>query len=99
MPELESTTPLVPREMIVAPVPSAKSRRKQIFTQNRNSILSQLNGAEVIDGILRAETRDGSDYKLIFWIEQGNPPPGPATPPKKSKLLEAWLKGGRSRNA
>ena len=86
-------------EQIGAPVPTAKSKRKQIFTQNRNSILSQLNGAEVVDGVLRAElaeTRDGSDYKLVFWVEKGGIPE-PATPPKTSKILEAWLEGGRSR--
>ena len=86
-------------EQIGAPVPTAKSKRKQIFTQNNNSILSQLNGAEIIDGVLRvelAETHDGSDYKLIFWVEKGNTPK-PIVPPKKSKMLEAWLKGGRSR--
>ena len=88
-------------EQIGAPVPTAKSKRKQIFTQNKNSILSQLNGAEIIDGTLRAElaeTRDGSDYKLVFWVEKGNTLE-PIAPPKKSKMLEAWLKGGRSRTS
>ena len=85
-------------EQIGAPVPTSKSKRKQIFTQNNNSILSQLDGAEVIDGILRADlatTRDGSDFKLIFWVEKHNAST-PTAPPKKSKMLEAWLKGGRS---
>ena len=86
-------------EQIGAPVPKAKSKRKQVFTQNNNSILSQLNGSEILDGILRAEladTRDGSDFKLIFWVEKDNASE-PIAPPKKSKLLEAWMKGGRSR--
>jgi len=90
-------------EQIGAPVPSAKSKRKQIFTQNNNSILSQLNGAEIIGGILRAElaeTRDGSDYKLIFWVESGTGPepltPEPVAPPKTPRMLEAWLQSGRS---
>ena len=86
-------------EQIGATVPTSKSKRKQIFTQNNNSILSQLDGVEVIDGFLRAElaeTRDGSDYKLVFWVEKGNAPE-PVVPPKQSKMLEAWLKGGRSR--
>ena len=85
-------------EQIGAPVPTAKSKRKQVFTQNKNSILSQLNGAEIIDGVLRAElaeTRDGSDFKLIFWAEK-NSASNPITPPKKSKMQEAWIKGGRS---
>ena len=91
-------------EQIGAPVPSAKSARKKIFTQNNNSILSQLDGAEVIDGLLRAElaeTQDGSDYKLLFWVEKGGAPEPvaaePVTPPRKSSMLEAWLKSGRSR--
>lgn len=88
-------------EQIGAPVPTAKSKRRQVFTQNRNSILSQLNGAEIIDGILRVEmveTRDGSDFKLVFWVEKNNASESLA-PPKKSKLLEAWTKGGRSRRS
>ena len=91
-------------EQIGAPVPTAKSKRKQIFTQNNNSILSQLNGAEIIDGILRvelAETRDRSDYKLVFWVENDTAPEPitaqPIASPKKSVMLEAWLKSGRSR--
>ena len=88
-------------EQIGAPVPSAKSKRKQIFVQNNNSILSQLNGAEVIDGILRAElaeTRNNSDFKLLFWVEKERGPE-PIVPPKKSKMLEAWIRGGRSQSA
>ena len=88
-------------EQIGAPVPTAKSKRKQIFTQNRNSILSQLNGAEVIDGILRVEmveTRDGADAKLVFWVEKHDASESLA-PPKKSRMLEAWTKGGRSRRS
>ena len=88
-------------EQIGAPVPAAKSKRKQVFTQNRNSILSQLNGAEIIDGILRAElaeTRDGSDFKLSFWVEK-NDASEPIAPPKKSKMLEAWKNGGRSQTS
>ena len=88
-------------EQIGAPVPTAKSKRRQVFTQNRNSILSQLNGAELIDGILRVEmveTRDGADAKLIFWVEKNNASE-PLAPPKKSKMLEAWIQGGRSRRS
>ena len=88
-------------EQIGAPVPAAKSKRKQIFTQNRNSILSQLDGAEIIDGILRVEmveTRDGADAKLVFWVEKHDASESLA-PPKKSRMLEAWTKGGRSRRS
>lgn len=86
-------------EQIGAPVPSAKSKRKQIFTQNNNSMLSQLNGAEIVDGIIRAElaeTRDGSDYKLIVRVENGTAPE-PVAPLKTARMLEAWLMSGRSR--
>ena len=89
-------------EQIGAPVPSAKSRRRQIFVQNNHSILSQLNGAEVVDGILRAElaeTRDGTDLKLLFWVEKGRGAEAPVVPPRKSKMLEAWMRGGRSRSS
>ena len=88
-------------EQIGAPVPTAKSKRKQVFTQNKNSILSQLNGAEIIDGILRVEmveTRNGSDSKLIFWVEKNNDSK-PVIPPKKPKMLEAWIKGGHSQTS
>ena len=88
-------------EQIGAPVPAAKSRRKQVFVQNRNSILSQLNGAEVVDGVLRAElaeTHDGSDFKLLFWVDKAKARE-PVAPPKTSRMLEAWMRSGRSRAA
>ena len=80
-------------------IPSAKSKRKQVFTQNKTSILSQLDGAEIIDGVLRvklAETTDGSDFKLNFWVEKENISKVP-NPPTRSKMLAAWIEGGRSR--
>lgn len=88
-------------QQIGVPIPSAKSKRKQIFTQNKTSILSQLHGAEIIDGVLRvklAETTDGSDFKLNFWVEKENisKMPNPST---RSKMLAAWIEGGRSKTS
>ena len=86
-------------EQIGAPVHGPRSKRKQVFTQNKTPILSQLDGAEIIDGVLRAqlaETSDGSDFKLNFWVEKENTSEM-LNPPKKSKMLEAWIEGGRSK--
>lgn len=85
-------------EQISATIPSAKSKRHQIFTQNKNSVLSQLDGVETMDGILKVsieETVDGSDYKLNFWKEE-NPEMNRPDAAQKSKSLEAWLRSGRS---
>lgn len=54
-------------------VPVEKSRRKKIFTQNRNSIMSQLDKLPLIKGLLRVnllEAAGGSDYKIQFWAEE-----------------------------
>lgn len=87
-------------EQISHPVPPHKSVRKKIFTQNRNSILSQLDGKEILNGILRVtleETKDRTDFNLLAWAEK-DAPPSPA-PVSKSKLLEAWRATGRSKQA
>ena len=89
-------------DQIGAPVPKHKSRRKQTFQQHgENSILSQLDGAEIADGSkLRAvmeETRDGSDMKLIFWTEKEEQEQAEALPGAPSKMLDAWLKSGRTK--
>lgn len=83
-------------------VPMARSQRKRIFLQNgetRNgSILSQLNGAELLDAVLHAEvvpTRDETDYKLRFWTERHKIESRPCAV-KGEKLLAAWLASGRS---
>ena len=44
------------------------------------------------------ETRDGADAKLVFWVEKHDASESLA-PPKKSRMMEAWTKGGRSRRS
>jgi hypothetical protein len=87
-------------QQIGMPVPAHKSVRKQLFTQNRNSVLAQLDGKEIINGILRvalAETKDGTDYNLLAWAEK-NGTATPALPPAPtSKLLDTWKASGRSK--
>ena len=79
------------------PVPVHKSKRKQLFNQNRTSILSQLDGTETLNGFFRVrllETKDGSDWKLQAWVEpQFLPKPSSN---RNSKVLQAFLQSGRS---
>lgn len=86
-------------EQIGMDVPSHKSVRKQRFTKNANPISGQLDGAAIINGNLRidfAETKDGTDYNLLAWVESTIP--APARPLlKKSKLLALWLASGRTK--
>lgn len=85
-------------EQVSLPVPAHKSQRKKTFTQNKNSILAQLDGKQVLKGVLRValvETKDGSDYNLAAWVEQNKTPAAPAAP--KSKLLDIWRARGRSK--
>lgn len=77
-----------------------KSKRKETFTKNNNPILSQLDGAEIMNGgklrcALR-ETKDKSDFKLITWVE-GNKTVAQLPPqaPTNSKLYQAWISTGR----
>jgi len=88
-------------EQIGAPVPKHKSKRKEVFCQHGDkSILNQLNGAEIASGaklrVVLEETKDGSDVKLIFWTEKEEQEKA-LEPPKTSKMLDAWLVGGRSK--
>jgi len=60
-------------KQIGAAIPQAKWARKKLFTQNKVSILKQLNGAPTRTGFLRViieETSDKEDYKLLFWEER-----------------------------
>jgi hypothetical protein len=87
-------------EQIALPVPPHKSVRKKIFTQHRTSIMAQLDGKQTMDGILRvslAETKDGTDYKLLAWTENNATAIPSLPPPAKSKLLDAWVAGGRNK--
>lgn len=74
-------------------VPPAKWERKKLFTQNKNSILSQLNGKPTLCGTLKVdivETTDKKEYKLICWIDKLNK----KLPLKETPLLKCWIKGG-----
>lgn len=86
-------------QQVAAEVPVHKSKRKEIFTQNVTSVLKQLDELETLSGIFRvklAETADGSDWKLLAWVEK---PTHAIRPPQKdSKLLKAFLKSGRTRD-
>jgi hypothetical protein len=85
---------------VSAEVPLQRNVRKKLFTQNKNSILQQLDGLETLTGRFRvrlAETADSEDWKLQAWVEKGVSTL-PAKPPQNdSKLLRAFLKGGRTR--
>ncbi len=70
-----------------------KARRKQFFTQNKKSILSQLDGAPIATGdLLRVKlepTKDDTDYNLCLWTEAYT------QKPRDSKVLTWWLDAGR----
>ena len=87
-------------QQIALPVPPHKSVRKKIFTQHRTSVIAQLDGKEILDGVLRvslAETKDGSDYNFLAWVEKGANAKPALPPASKSKLLDTWRAGGRSK--
>lgn len=87
---------------IGAPVPEHKSVRKKIMTQHGDSsILGQLDRSETVDGLLRVEmveTLDKTDFKLNFWLERekAEPPPLENINDSNGKMLQAWIKSGRS---
>jgi hypothetical protein len=77
-------------------VPKHKSRRYQLFTQHKTSILSQLDGAKLLgDKTLRCrleETSDKKDYNLVCWVEF---PKGVSiNEPSNSVLYEAFISAG-----
>jgi hypothetical protein len=86
-------------QQISHPVPSKKSERARLFTQNKNSILSQLNGKETNSGVFRlrlAETTDRKDWKMQCWVVK---PSKEVTTPKAkrdSKMIQAFLAAGRT---
>ena len=93
--EIRITTLL---DQVSFPVPNYKSFRHKLFTQNRKSIIQQLDGVETLTGTFRvklAETVDGTDWKLLAWVEK--PARKAKANKEKSKLLEAYLKSGRPR--
>lgn len=83
-------------QQVSHPVPKHKSKRKQLFTQNRLPIITQLDNKPTLTGILRVkltETANKKDFKLCSWVEK---PSQPEVTAGDSKLLEAWRKSGRS---
>jgi len=84
-------------QQVSATVPEHKSRRKELFTKNKNSILKQLDGLETLNGVFRvkiAETNNGDDYKLLAWEERKKHQPNLFT--RKSILVRHWVAGGRT---
>ncbi|HYG35612.1 MAG TPA: RepB family plasmid replication initiator protein, partial [Clostridia bacterium] len=60
-------------QQVSAKIPKHKSKRRELFTQNKNSIMQQLDGLETRAGIFRvrlAESADKSDWKLQAWVER-----------------------------
>jgi hypothetical protein len=85
-------------EQVSFPVPHYKSFREKLFRQNNHPVIKQLDGIETLRGIFRvklAETSDGSDWKLLAWVEQNKRKPKLAR--ENSKLLNAYLNSGRPR--
>lgn len=89
-------------EQVSFPIPKHKSKRREIFMQHEDegrAILQQLDGLETLSGIFRArieETADGSDWKLVAWVEK----PEAAKkrqPASDSKIVRAFLQSGRTR--
>jgi hypothetical protein len=84
-------------EQLGMPVPSAPSKRKELFTQHKRSVLTQLDGAEILTGKLRVAltpTGDNADYKLLAWVEKGCSLA--ETEPSEGPLFQAWISSGRS---
>jgi len=52
---------------------NTKSERKKAITQNKSSVISQINGRKVSSGKLYvklSETKDKKDHKLVAWTEK-----------------------------
>jgi len=85
-------------EQVSFPVPRYKSLRCKLFTQNSRSICDQLDGAETLTGHFRvslAETADGSDWKLLAWVDHDRR--ASKLTAESSKLLATYLQSGRPR--
>lgn len=84
-------------EQVSHPIPKFKSRQKKLLLQNRNSVLSQLDGKEMLTGTFRVsldETADGNNFKLQAWIESKEEEK--SLPKPKSKFIQAFLDRGVS---
>lgn len=89
-------------EQVGQAAPNCKSLRKKIFTQNKHTVLSQLDGVEIVSGILRAkmvETTDGSDYKILFWTEEESSEKSQSITSPGGVLLDIWKEAGGSEAA
>jgi hypothetical protein len=86
-------------EQVSFRIPPQKQRRHQIFTQHENegrSIMQQLNGLETLTGVFRVrlvETTDGTEWKLLAWVEQRKRKLMPDA--GNSKLVKAYINSGR----
>jgi len=74
-----------------------KSVRYKLLTQHKNSVINQLDNAEILTGYLRVklkETSDRSDWKLLAWVEEKSKSLNLEN--SESAIVEAWIKSGRS---
>jgi len=82
-------------EQVSFPIPAQKNRRHQLFTQNANPIIKQLNGLDTLTGTFRvrlAETADGTDWKLQAWEDKKQI----KRDRRNSKLMNAYLSAGHT---
>jgi hypothetical protein len=87
------------RQVSFRRVPRFKSLREQLFTLHKNegrSILQQLDGQETLHGHFRvslSESSDGSDFKLLAWVDKDLAKPKSGT--RSSKLEVAYRQSGK----
>ncbi len=77
-------------------VPQAKWERRRLLTQNKHSVLSQLDGKETLTGTFHVdlkETADKKDHKFLAWIapNEAQEVAGDAD----SKLIQALKENGQ----
>ena len=88
-------------DQVSFPIPHQKCRRYKLFCQHADenrSILQQLDGLETVRAVFRVrltQTNDGTDWKLQAWVENSKRQRQLFT--GNSKLINAWIASGRSR--
>ena len=88
-------------EQVSFRVPEFKSKRLELFTKHseeNRAIIQQLDGLETLKGRFRVrltETADGSDWKLLTWVEAMQAKRDPSV--SNSRLVTAYLESGRPR--
>lgn len=88
-------------EQVSFPIPKHKSKRRELFMQHEDegrAVLQQLDGLETLSGVFHArleETSDGSDWKLVAWVDR--PPAVKKRTESDSKIVKAFLRSGRTR--